>query len=539
MFTFTILIGIYSYIIFALGLMSILYKQNIIIATVIFIVVLTYFYKKKIKQVLFNYLINVRKYRLSKCAILFLGLIVAQALVNFIGTLGPELAFDALWYHLTLPKIYLINHEIIHLPGNLLYYSDMPKLTEMIYTAAIAFGNELNAKVIHFMFGILSTVAIYRLSGKFFGQKLSLIAALVFYSNLVVAWESTTAYVDLSRTFFEIMALSGFVNWWRKRELKWLIESAVMLGLALSTKLLALGPLLIISTLIFYKFISRNDKNIFNFFSSLSLYWLVCLLVATPWFVFSFIYTGNPIYPFFSDVYKFTFNTNILAPQTFVRDLWQIFIHADDPISPLYVIFFPIVIIFFRKFKREVKLISIYSLLALVIWYFTPRTGGGRFIMVYLPAFSIVIAAAIEQLKKQRFLYKLSIILVILVSLTSIIYRGIANAKYLPVIFGGETKEHFLTRSLNFSFGDFYDTDNYFKTHVNESDMVLLYGFHNLYYIDFPFIDSSWIRKGDKFNYIAVQNNALPQRFEYWNFIYHNPLTHVYLYSLGGQKWVY
>lgn len=50
-----------------------------------------------------------------------------------------------------------------------------------------------------------------------------------------------------------------------------------------------------------------------------------------------------------------------------------------------------------------------------------------------------------------------------------------------------------------------------------------------------PFIDSSWVQKGDKFNYIATQNTDLPKRFSYWNY----PTTKVKLYSLGGQTWAY
>ncbi len=69
--------------------------------------------------------------------------------------------------------------------------------------------------------------------------------------------------------------------------------------------------------------------------------------------------------------------------------------------------------------------------------------------------------------------------------------------------------------------------------------MVLLYGFHNLYYVNFPFLDSSWVKKGDRFNYIAVQESSLPIRFNSWKKIYTNPKTHVVLYSDGGLIWEY
>ncbi|HZJ18325.1 MAG TPA: hypothetical protein VFD45_01750, partial [Patescibacteria group bacterium] len=120
---------------------------------------------------------------------------------------------------------------------------------------------------------------------------------------------------------------------------------------------------------------------------------------------------------------------------------------------------------------------------------------------------------------------------------TTIGYRFVATSRYIPYLTGKQSKEAFLINNLNYSYGDFYDTDNYFKNNIKETNRVLLYGFHNLYYIDFPYIDSSWVIKGDRFDYIATQNTVLPERFKAWELIYINPKTNVKLYSNGGLKW--
>ena len=538
MFSIAILIGIYSYLIFAIGLLELLYKESIFLLTIIYILVLIYFFKNKLIESFHKLKIlsaNIKRYKFEYFLILLLTI---QAAVNLIGALGPELGFDALWYHLTLPKIYLLNHAIVHIPGGLLYYSDMPKLTEMLYTASLVFDNAILAKLVHFSFGILTCLAIYKLSRKFLNNKLSLIAVVIFYSNLVVGWQSITAYIDLTRTFFELMALWGFINFWEKGKKKWLIESAVMLGLAISTKLLAVGSLFIFTVLIYYSF-AKAKKKLSDIVTSILVYWWLAVLVSLPWFIFSFIHTGNPVYPFFTNIYPVSFNFNLFNPINFIKEMWTFFTNLADPISPLYLIFLPFAIIYFRKFHPLLKMISIYSFLAIILWYFTPRTGGGRFILPYLPALSIVVAGTINEFIKNKYLYRLSIILVIITAFLSIGYRGFANVKYLPVILGKQSKANFLENRLNFSFGYFYDTDEYFRKNIKKSDIVLLYGFHNLYYVNFPFVDSSWVKKGDVFNYIATQNTTLPKRFSYWNLVYRNSKTHVNLYSLGGQKWVY
>lgn len=525
MFKFAFLIGIYSYIIFSLGLLGLLYKEVILLVTISYVFLKLKSIRKSefIQKFRIKTLVNTffEKPILIRAFILIIAL---QIFINLIGALGPELGFDALWYHLTIPKIYLENHSIFHISGGLLYYSGMPKLTEMIYLGFLA--NDTLSKLIHFSFGILSLIALYKLSRNFLPEKYSILAALVFYSNLVVGWQSTTAYVDLARTFFEIMALWAFINWLKEKKNIWLFESAFMLGFAISVKLLSLGSIIIFSVLLSYYFwrfrkINKLTKTLVSFLS-------IALLVPLPYFVFALLNTGNPIYPIFSQFYSINPNFDFVSP-----------LKLADPISPLYLIFLPFIIFYFRKFSNIEKIIVFYSALSFMVWYLTPQTGGGRFIMPYLPAYSLIMALGISMVYKYNNLRNLSIAIVILISIVSVLYRGGANSKFLPVIFDTQSKDQFLSNNLNFSFGDFYDTDGYFKAHIKKTDKVLLFGFHNLYYINFPFLDSSYVKKGDKFNYIATQNTQLPERFKFFSLIYSNERTGVNLYSLGGQEWIY
>ncbi len=542
MFAIAILIGIYSYGIFLLGLLGLLYPKVILIFSVLFTAATFYLQRRSIGVIRAVREVWEEAKRNTLCILLLLFLI-AQGIINFIGALGPEHSFDALWYHLTLPKLYLTYHTIMHFPGGVLYYSDMPKLTEMLYTAALALQGETLAKIIHFSFGILSVIALYKLARLFLPVTFSLLAAAIFYSNLVVGWESITAYVDLARTFFEILALWGIIEYVLHNDRKWLIESAIMLGLAVTTKLLAIGSLFPLCLLIVWHAL-KNKESVKTTASSVLIYCFIVLLIPLPWFAFSFIHTDNPIYPFFTSVYDASFNIYLLWPHTFLRETWMLFTKAADPISPLYIIVIPFVMLYFKAFETKRKMVVIYSLLGLILWYITPRTGGGRFIVSYLPAFSLVFAFVLGKIYMSRFQYKkltifVASILIIAILFISLLYRGLANSKYVPFLLGKETKADFLTKHLNFSFGDFYDTDGYFKKTITGKDKVLLYGFHNFYYIDFPFVDSSWVQKGDAFNYIAVQNSALPDRFRYWSLVYYNPMTNVKLYSLRKQSWIY
>lgn len=521
MFTLAILIAIYSYTIFFLGISGWLYPSVILPISVLFILIGFFLLRSK-KPILKQ----LSQFTFFSKILLFL--LLGQALVNFIGALGPELAFDALWYHLTLPKLYLQHHQIIHFPGWLLNYSTMPKLTEMLYTVALMFGNEIVAKCIHFTFGILVLIAVYKIARKFLNQEWSLLTTVVFYSNLVVGWMSITAYIDLTRTFYELLTFWAFLLFSEKKERKYLFLSAIFMGLTISTKLIAAGSLLIYIPLLISVFGIR--KNFRKTAIYVITFVFIVFLIPLPWFLFSYVHTGNPIYPIFTGYSPSLSFLQLLNPINFIRESWRVLLFADDPISPIYLMMLPLILALITKFKKHEKIVFIYSFLGFLVWYITPRTGGGRFILPYLPAFSLVVTLSISKLKDQT-LVKICTTGIIVVALISIGYRSLANTKYLPIILGKQTKADFLSKNLYFSFGDFYDVDGYFAKTIKQTDRVLIYGIHNLYYVNFPFIHESFLKPGDKFNYILVSNDQLPQKYSNWRLIYQNNKSGVKLYA--------
>src|SRR3989344_8129177 len=110
MFALAILVGIYSYLIFTLGVLDLLYPSYIIIITILYIIFSLFYFKKNTSELP---KITIRNKKIRPYILLFCIL----AGINLIGALGPELSFDALWYHLTLPKIFLMNHSISFLSG--------------------------------------------------------------------------------------------------------------------------------------------------------------------------------------------------------------------------------------------------------------------------------------------------------------------------------------------------------------------------------------------------------------------------------------
>lgn len=529
-----IIIGIYAYVLFFLGLTGLLSADlvreiSVVFLSLILILVLREFKRRKFLPIRFSI-------KLLPHYLLF-SLLFIMSLVNLVGALGPELAFDALWYHLTLPKLFLLKQTLVFIPGGLLYYSAMPKLAELLYVGGLAFGGDVYPKIIHWLFGLLILVLTYKTSRLFVSKKLSLFACVVFYANLVVAWESITAFVDLIWTFFASVCIYLFLRniTEKKKTFQYLV--GIFIGLAISVKILAVGSLfLVLLTMVYIKLyrkkiypLEKKDFFIVTFGA---------VVIPLPWFIFSILHTGNPIYPLFSFLFPYSFP--VFSTKNII-ETFSVFLFASDPISPIYILCLPLIIAYYKHFSQKEKITVYLAGIALAILFLTPKSGGGRFILAYLPLFSVIVALVLSKVEKQksRYLSITILAMAIFVMVISIGYRIVANAKYVPVILRGESKAEFLSKHLNFSFGDFYDTDNFFASNIKRTDVVLLYGFHNLYYVNFPFIDQSWVRKGDHFNYIAVQNGTIPERFSSMKKIYHNKQTQVSLYEEKGKVWTY
>ncbi len=237
---------------------------------------------------------------LSKALILILlGFVIA----NLVGALTPPTGFDPLAYQLSTPQKYLIHHKIFPIPDS--SQSHSPMGIEMLYTIALALNESIFAKLIHFSMGILIILIIIVFSNKFLkNQAISILAAMIFYTQPVVGKLSVMAKIDLGFTFYFILTVFAFFNWFYLSEGKdnrWLIVSSIFLGLTSASKLtgIILFPIFFIGILLKHYMI----KNIsFIVFGKAIWYSAIALLVVSPWYLKSFLMIGDPLYPYLSSI---------------------------------------------------------------------------------------------------------------------------------------------------------------------------------------------------------------------------------------------
>lgn len=203
--------------------------------------------------------------------------------------------WDSLSYHLSDPSIFVSNHRIVYLPWE--SHSNFAFTMEMLYSIGVMFHSFALAKLFHFVMGAVAALGVYEIGRRRVDSTTGALAALLFVSIPLVFWEAGTAYVDLGATAFAVLAFLALVNAIELDSPRWLGLMALMLGCMLSVKATS------IFTIVLYAgaagiWLSGRGKGVAWGFKGLIAIGAAALVIGSPWYIKSWIVTGNPVYPF-------------------------------------------------------------------------------------------------------------------------------------------------------------------------------------------------------------------------------------------------
>ncbi len=133
--------------------------------------------------------------------------IIILGILNLLTVFTPEIGFDALWYHLTLPKLWLFKKQWFF-DGGLLYYSVMPRLTETIFIPLIKLTGFIGPKFLQYLSGIGISFLIWKISSKLkFSVVSKSLAISIFYCTWLVSWQSGSAYIGIAKDSHQIVRI--------------------------------------------------------------------------------------------------------------------------------------------------------------------------------------------------------------------------------------------------------------------------------------------------------------------------------------------
>jgi hypothetical protein len=228
-----------------------------------------------------------------------LGLLVF-GVITLLGVISPadSSEWDTIAYHLAVPKLYLEAGRIYYIPY--IHHSNFPSTVEMLYTWGLAINGQSAAKAFHWLFGWMMFLGAAGFAVRQSNGKATGFAMLGLAATPIVLWEAGTGYVDLATGCYAALAVFATYDGLTNRRICPIILAGLMAGLAVGTKSTALLLLVLLSLLVLIWNIRNAPKESIKFAATLG---LIGILVASPWFVKTYVYTGNPVYPFFYSVF--------------------------------------------------------------------------------------------------------------------------------------------------------------------------------------------------------------------------------------------
>lgn len=227
-----------------------------------------------------------------------LVLCAGTAVVVLIHAVAPEIQYDALSYHLGLPREYIAAGAIVDRPEQpqSYYY----RTADMSFAMAMLLGGQTAAKMLSALFLPLGALAITSFGRREFGERVARWGALLFAFTPLMLWSATTTYVDGIAAVLAFVNVTAAYRAAERRRPADAVLAGILAGLALATKL---TTILVIAPVFGYLVVrclrvSGRSARVPVLFSACA-----AALVA-PWAVWTAARTGNPVFPFLNTLFR-------------------------------------------------------------------------------------------------------------------------------------------------------------------------------------------------------------------------------------------
>ncbi len=230
---------------------------------------------------------SVKGWLLIISLIIFLPRFISSAFGMFL----PLTGYDTMAYHYALPAMYLSKGQVFCVP--FMYHANWPQHMEIIFGWAMGVYNDIFANGVSYAYTLALLAAVYAVAAKISGPGAGLLAAALMGSFYVFKVESSNGYVDIGTAFFETAAVYGAYMYYKTGDKKFIFASAACAGGAASVKILGVFSAVFLP---FFIILSGGGKKLR--FKEAIIFALMAGLIASPWYIKSWIDTGNPVWPF-------------------------------------------------------------------------------------------------------------------------------------------------------------------------------------------------------------------------------------------------
>jgi hypothetical protein len=383
-----------------------------------------------------------------------LGLLLAYVALDVLAVCAPISSPDALLYHAANPALFEQAHRIFEVPWNSSSYE--PFSVEMLVLDGFLLWNSVQGAFAPLLLALVTLVAVMGFADRVAGRSAALLAGAIFFAQPFMVWEATSVFIESGLALALGLSAWNLYRFVRFYEPSGLILAGIFAGGAAGMKYLGLIIALTVAAVAVVLASRRlTYRNALAFA-------VPALAVALPWYVKNALLTGNPFYPH-------VFGGLNASAAGELRDAMRSFGHGHSPLdfllvparllgdakafdageflSPLFVVFAPVALLYCRRDKRVLALWG-GVLLYVAAWFVT--TQQARFLVPLMPVLAVLAALGALALASQGRLGRVLAVAGTAAALTvGLAASAVYAAQFAPVVFGTESQDEFLREKVS------------------------------------------------------------------------------------------
>ena len=311
---------------------------------------------------------------------------------------------DALCYHLQVPKVFLMRGSVGFAPD--LHETVYPLVTEMLYAVALEFRGPVACRGIQWVLGLVFAANVTALARPALKRR-AWWAGAIAISVPAVSNGMSAPLNDVALAAFGTAAIFAWVRLHERPTGKAAILAGLLAGLAIGVKYPALVLCGLLAPAIAIRALDRRLPSEAapspRWLALAGVYLVTALAAGGWWYLRAYVHTGNPVYPFFRDVFGGAGLAEVLEPGkrplpvtpfNLLRALVPLSLQPDrfDSFShqfgPVFLLFLPALFLY-RVPRRVLILVGLaYAFLVICL---TQRQSM-RFLLIALGPMSIGVA---------------------------------------------------------------------------------------------------------------------------------------------------
>ena len=453
------------------------------------------------------------------------------------SNLTPTLDGDSLFGYLGLAREYFIEGKIT--PVDYYFGSTFPQNGQLITTLGFLLNDQITAQLfVSWLMGVFCCFTIIMISRMVSDFKTALIAVIIWYGTYSVAFINQSAKIDLAWTFFDLLSIYAFFNWFYKTGYslnnKWLIVSGFLISIAIGIKQASAFTIFVISIGIILKYVNDKKFNFSKIVISISFY-ILPIIFSLHWIIRTYLLTGSIVYTGgeLPNNYGIDGYFKTILEMSMLGNASSFEGPMGKTIGPTLLAVLPL-FLFIKKIDDKIKAMLIFCLFMSFLWY--NGVQRARHFLPTIAMLSVCSAYIVNLFTKNNFkIGKPILVLIVFCSFFNILPWTYVNFVSVDRIsyFYNQDLDDYLKKNLDkWQWYPNYTITNFVKDSLPKDIKIAALSTGNSYYLERKYYGA---RKTLGPSFTESKSQISKDGFLYK--LKENDITHIFINDHVLKKW--